>query len=101
MNYTIIKKQYWRMNAIFSVFDWKDRKQAYVECKIKRKVPKKTGWFEMKEFTFNWNSLHTESGHKKDFSIIPDYENEYWPAFLEIYKDFWINPIEHYKYFYL
>ncbi len=55
----------------------------------------------MKEFTFNWNSLHTESGHKKDFSIIPDYENKYWPTFLEIYKDFGIDPIEHYKYFYL
>lgn len=55
----------------------------------------------MKEFTFNWNSLHTESGHKKDFSTIPEYDNPYWPAFLELYKDFWIMPIEKYKMFYL
>jgi len=95
------EKMLGRIKCKFTTFEWKWRKQAYVECKIKRKVPTKRGWFEMKEFTFNWNSLHTESGHKKDFSTIPEYDNPYWPAFLELYKDFWIMPIEKYKMFYL
>ena len=99
--YEVIKKQFWRMKVVFSVFDWKDRKQAYVECKIKRKVPNPRGWFEMKEFTFNWNSLHTESGNAKNFKELPKYDNPYSHPFIEIFKDFWIEPLEHYKPFYL
>lgn len=100
MDTLIIEKQYWRINATFKIFDWKGRKQAYVECKIMRKVPKPRWWFEMKEFIFNWNSLHTESWHKKDFAIIPEYDNPYSHPFIELYKDFWIMPIENYKIFY-
>ena len=96
-----IEKQFWRIKTTFTIFDWKDRKQAYIECKITRKVPKPRGWFEMKEFTFNGNSLHTESGNKKDFSIIPEYDNPYSHPFIELYKDFWIMPLEKYKMFYL
>lgn len=100
MKYSKIKKQFWRIKTTFTLFDWKDRKQAYVECKIKRKVPKPRGWFEMKEFTFNWNSLHAD-GYKKDFSKIPEYDNPYSHPFIEIFKDFWIEPLEKYKMFYM
>jgi len=97
----ITEKMLGRIKCKFTTFDWNGKKQSYVECKIKRKVPKKRGWFEMKEFTFNWNSLHTEYWHKKDFSIIPDYYNPYSHPFIELFKDFGIEPIEKYKYFYI
>jgi hypothetical protein len=100
MQYNKIHKQYWRINTIFTIFKWEERKQAYIECRIKRKVPKKRWWFEIKEFTFNWNSLHA-GWYKKDFSVIPDYNNPYSHPFIEIFKDFWIEPIEYYKQFYL
>lgn len=98
----IITKDYWRIKARFERFDFGKYVWCYVELKITRKVPKPRGWFEMKEFTFNWNSLHKG---KKDFRNIPNYEAmaKRWntSAFLYIYKDFGIMLLENYKQFYL
>lgn len=96
--YPSIHKEYWRIKARFTQFDWNGKIQCYVELKIYRKVPKPRGWFEMKEFTFNWNSLHKG---KKDFRKIPNYEAmaKRWnvSVFNYIYKDFGIMPFEYYK----
>lgn len=52
----------------------------------------------MVEKKFNGNSLHVS---KKDFSEIPDYaSNPFSHPFVEIYKDFGIEPIEKYEFFF-
>lgn len=96
--FDIITKDYWRIKARFERFEFWKYVWCYVELKITRKVPKPRGWFEMKEFTFNWNSLHI---WKKDFRKIPNYEAmaKRWnvSVFNYIYKDFGIMPFEYYK----
>ena len=100
--FDIITKDYWRIKARFERFDFWKYVWCYVELKITRKVPKPRWWFEMKEFIFNWNSLHIG---KEDFMKIPNYEAmaKRWntSVFLYIYKDFGIMPLENYKHFYL
>lgn len=91
----LIKKRYWRIFVNFDRFEFNGYIACYVECKINRKISKPRGWFQMKEFTFNWNSLHVS---KKDFSEIPNYKPNKWShPFIEIFKDFWIEPIEYYE----
>lgn len=94
----LIEKKYGRVTAKFDRFEFQGRIACYVECTIRVKTPKPRGGFEMVTRTFNGNSLHVSN---KDFAEIPDYEaNRFSQPFIEIFKDFGIEPLENYEHFF-